>query len=58
MVRNSTLEDKILLVKTFGLSQLIYNMLCYKLKEKELINTDRLIFKPGTLGDRSKPMTI
>jgi hypothetical protein len=45
MVRNLTFEGKILIVKTFGLSQLIYNMQCYDFKEKDLIRIERLIFK-------------
>jgi exonuclease III len=45
MVRNLTLEGKVLIVKTFGLSQLIYNMQCYGIEKKELIFTEKLIFK-------------
>jgi hypothetical protein len=42
--RNLTLEGKILIVKTFGLSQLIYNMQSYNFKEAELTNIERTIF--------------
>ncbi len=42
--RNWTLEGKILIVKTFGLSQLIYNMQSYNFKEAELTNIERTIF--------------
>jgi hypothetical protein len=34
MCRDLTLEGKILIVKTFGLSQLIYNLQCYHIFEK------------------------
>jgi hypothetical protein len=39
-----TLEGKNLIVKTFGLSQLIYNMQTYKFKEEELKQTEKIIF--------------
>jgi hypothetical protein len=42
--RHLTMEGKILIVKTFGLSQLIYNMQCYEFKEEEIRNTERSIF--------------
>jgi hypothetical protein len=45
MVRNLTLEGKILIVKTYGLSQLIYNMQCYDFGKDDLIRAERLIFK-------------
>jgi exonuclease III len=45
MVRNLTLEGKILIVKTFGLSQLIYNMQCYEFRQVDLVIIERLIFK-------------
>jgi hypothetical protein len=45
MIRNLTLEGKILIVKTFGLSQLIYNMQCYGILPAELLSIERLIFK-------------
>lgn len=45
MVRNLTLEGKILIVKTFGLSQLIYFMQCYEINKADLVNIERLIFK-------------
>jgi exonuclease III len=43
--RNLTMEGKILIVKTFGLSQLIYNMQSYGFKETDLQNAERIIFK-------------
>jgi hypothetical protein len=43
--RHLTFEGKILIVKTFGLSQLIYNMQCYGFKDTEVINIEREIFK-------------
>jgi hypothetical protein len=45
MVRNLTFEGKILIVKTFGLSQLIYNLQCYQIAQEELVKIERLIFK-------------
>ena len=39
-----TLEGKNLIVKTFGLSQLIYNMQVYEIKDKDLVSIERLIF--------------
>ena len=39
------MEGKTLIVKTFGLSQIIYNMQAYDFKISELINTERVIFK-------------
>ncbi len=45
MVRNLTLEGKILIVKTFGLSQLIYNMQCYEVRQADIVIIERLIFK-------------
>jgi hypothetical protein len=32
-------------VKTFGLSQLIYNLQCYQILEKEINLVERLVFK-------------
>jgi exonuclease III len=43
--RQLTMEGKILIVKTFGLSQLIYNMQSYEFKFAELKNVERIIFK-------------
>jgi len=43
--RNLTMEGKALIVKTFGLSQLIYNMQVYGFEKSELINVERIIFK-------------
>ena len=43
--RHLTMEGKVLIVKTFGLSQIIYNMQCYGFDNPELINTERMIFK-------------
>jgi len=45
MCRNLTLEGKILIVKTYGLSQLIYNLQCHYILEKEIILVERLIYK-------------
>jgi hypothetical protein len=45
MVRHLSLEGKILIVKTFGLSQLIYNMQCYEILPIDLVAIERLIFK-------------
>jgi hypothetical protein len=42
--RNLTLEGKILIVKTFGLSQLIYNMQSYNFKKADLTMIERSIF--------------
>jgi hypothetical protein len=39
-----TMEGKNLIVKTFGLSQMIYNMQVYDVKEKELVQVERIIF--------------
>ncbi len=43
--RNLTLQGKILIVKTFALSQLIYSMQCTNFKKKELIQIENEIFK-------------
>jgi len=43
--RNLTMEGKSLIVKTFGLSQLIYNMQVYGFEKSELISIERIIFK-------------
>jgi len=43
--RHLTMEGKALIVKTFGLSQLIYNMQSYVFKTEEIIQTERIIFK-------------
>jgi hypothetical protein len=39
------MEGKTLIVKTFGLSQMIYNMQSYKIEQEEIINVERIIFK-------------
>jgi hypothetical protein len=39
------MEGKILITKTFGLSQLIYNMQSYGFKDSDLKNTERILFK-------------
>ena len=39
-----TMEGKILIVKTFGLSQVIYNMQVHEFKEKEIVYLERLVF--------------
>jgi hypothetical protein len=43
--RYLTMEGKILIVKTFGLSQLIYNMQTYEFKQDEIKEVERIIFK-------------
>ena len=43
--RHLTMEGKSLIVKTFGLSQMIYNMQTYRIKSEDLINVERIIFK-------------
>ena len=43
--RHLTMEGKVLIVKTFGLSQIIYNMQSYRFDNAELISTERMIFK-------------
>ena len=43
--RHLTMEGKTLIVKTFGLSQLIYNMQAYVFDDEELRNIERIIFK-------------
>ncbi len=45
MCRNLTMEDKIFIIKTYGLSQLIYNLECFGILQKELVLGERLIFK-------------
>jgi hypothetical protein len=39
------MEGKTLIIKTFGLSQLIYNMQAYAFDDEELRNIERIIFK-------------
>jgi len=41
---NLTIEGKVLIVKTFGLSQVIYNMQVHEFGEKDIIILERLIF--------------
>jgi exonuclease III len=43
--RHLTMEGKILIVKMFGLSQLIYNMQIYDFKKEDLLTIERIIFK-------------
>ncbi len=43
--RHLTMEGKSLIVKTFGLSQLIYNMQSYKFEKNDLLLIERMIFK-------------
>ena len=54
MCRNLTIEGKILINKTYGLSQLIYNLQCYGILQKELVLVERLIFKFVWSKDWSK----
>ncbi len=49
---NLTMEGKNLIIKTFGLSQMIYNMQAYRVDDKELIQVERIIF--GFLWSTSK----
>jgi hypothetical protein len=42
--RGLSLEGKILLVKTFGISQLIYNMQCVNFTEDKILEIERKIF--------------
>jgi hypothetical protein len=42
--RGLTLEGKILIVKTFGLSQLIYTMQCLQIKEQDIKDIERKMF--------------
>jgi hypothetical protein len=42
--RGLTLEGKILIVKTFGLSQLIYNMQCFPFDDESLTEIEKKIF--------------
>jgi hypothetical protein len=42
--RHLTMEGKTLIIKTFGLSQLIYNMQSYSLRPAELKNVEKEIF--------------
>jgi len=43
--RALSIEGKILIVKTFGLSQLIYSLQMCEVKDSELIDIERIIFK-------------
>lgn len=43
--RALSIEGKILIVKTFGLSQLIYSLQMCQINERELIDIERMIFK-------------
>jgi exonuclease III len=43
--RNLTLKGKILIVKTFGISQLIYSMQATNFREKEIKEIEKIIFK-------------
>jgi hypothetical protein len=43
--RHLTMEGKVLIVKTFGLSQIIYNMQSYGFNNAELITVERIIFR-------------
>jgi hypothetical protein len=54
MCRNLSIEGKILIIKTYGLSQLIYNLQCYGILQKELVLVERLIFRFVWSKDWSK----
>ncbi len=43
--RNLTMEGKSLIVKTFGLSQLIYNMQSHRFEKEEVSEIEKIIFK-------------
>ncbi len=43
--RHLTLEGKALIVKTYGLSQIIYNMQAIAFEDQEIITIERIIFK-------------
>ncbi len=43
-VRRLTFEGKSLIIKTFGISQLIYNMQCITFHKEQLVQIERLIF--------------
>jgi hypothetical protein len=43
--RHLSMEGKVLIIKTFGISQLIYNMQMYSFRKEELIDIERSIFK-------------
>jgi exonuclease III len=43
--RHLTMEGKSLIVKTFGLSQIIYNMQSYEFRSEDLTNVERIIFR-------------
>jgi hypothetical protein len=43
--RNLTMEGKSLIVKTFGLSQMIYNMQSYRFEKEEISEIEKIIFK-------------
>jgi hypothetical protein len=43
--RNLTLEGKILIVKTFGLSQLIYSLMLTSIRKEEILQIENIIYK-------------
>jgi exonuclease III len=43
--RNLTMEGKSLIVKTFGISQLIYNLQAYNIEKEEIAEIEKIIFK-------------
>jgi hypothetical protein len=43
--RPLSMEGKILMVKTFGLSQLIYSLQMCEIAERDILEVKRLIFK-------------
>jgi hypothetical protein len=51
--RNLTYEGKILITKTFGLSQLIYILQCYEINAESIKKMEQLIFGFLWLGSRS-----
>ena len=45
LARGLSVEGKILIVKTFGLSQMIYSLQMCNITDRDIINIDRIIFK-------------
>ena len=45
LARGLSLEGKILIVKTFGLSQMIYSLQICEITDRDVINIERIIFK-------------
>ena len=52
--RNLTFEGKILIIKTFGLSQLIYNLQVQRINDNSIKQIERLIFGFIWLSNQSE----